>query len=404
MALAPVIAAGPALADAYGLNFELRITADSPVGEARITVSQDEALLREARFSAPADRFDNFAGDGDVIVSGDKVTWIPPESGGTLGYDVRIERTRSDLAYDAMIETDWGLFRLDRVFPPARVTHLRGSRSETTLELKLPKGWSAETPYAEIKEDVYRYRVRNAHRRFDRPTGWVVIGDIGVRKDMIGGVEISIGAPVGMGVERIGMLALLRWNLPALFNEIDTPLPARINIVSAGDPMWRGGLSARNSLYIHADRPLLSENATSTLLHEIVHLLMPVPDARRHDWIDEGLAEYLSLLTLANTGTISPDRFSAAIDGFRRRGEAVSTMSTAMASGSVKARAVAIFADLDAEIRAATDNEADLFDLTRTMMAQTSDIDLDRLRELARDLTGSARIRALSARQVPGFD
>ena len=43
----------------------------------------------------------------------------------------------------------------------------------------------------------------------------------------------------------------------------------RLLIVSAGDPMWRGGLSGPSSMFLHSDRPLISENRTSTLLHEL---------------------------------------------------------------------------------------------------------------------------------------
>ena len=131
---------------------------------------------------------------------------------------------------------------------------------------------------------------------------------------------------------------------------------------------------------------------------------MPVPDAQGHDWIDEGLAEYLSLAILAATGTISADRFDAAIEGFRRRGDGVESMRTGYASGGVKARAVAVFADLDAELKAATNGSRDLFDLARRMMAEDSDIDLQRLRELAGDISGAGEIASLAASRVPGFD
>ena len=36
--------------------------------------------------------------------------------------------------------------------------------------------------------------------------------------------------------------------------------PDRLTVVSATGPMWRGGLSAPASLYIHADLPLISDS------------------------------------------------------------------------------------------------------------------------------------------------
>ncbi len=70
--------------------------------------------------------------------------------------------------------------------------------------------------------------------------------------------------------------------------------------------MWLGALSAPNSIFVHASRPLISENGTSTIVHEIVHvLLMDLKTPRDQDWIDEGLAEFLSLRALKDSGTIS---------------------------------------------------------------------------------------------------
>ena len=59
--------------------------------------------------------------------------------------------------------------------------------------------------------------------------------------------------------------------------------------------MWRGGLSAPQSLFVHSDRPLISENATSTLLHEVMHLALGIRAAEQFDWIVEGLASYFAL-------------------------------------------------------------------------------------------------------------
>jgi hypothetical protein len=77
--------------------------------------------------------------------------------------------------------------------------------------------------------------------------------------------------------------------------------------------------------------------------------MLPVPAAAEDDWIDEGLAEYLSLVLLERSGTISRERFGHAIDTFRRRGNQVRNIRTSYASGKITARAVSIFHDLDRE-------------------------------------------------------
>ena len=50
-------------------------------------------------------------------------------------------------------------------------------------------------------------------------------------------------------------------------------------------------MSGPGSLYVHADRPMISENGTSTMLHELVHVAMGVSGSAHDDWLVEGLAE-----------------------------------------------------------------------------------------------------------------
>ena len=90
-------------------------------------------------------------------------------------------------------------------------------------------------------------------------------------------------------------------------------LPPRLLIVSAGDPMWRGGLSGPSSMFLHSDRPLISENRTSTLLHELVHIALGIRGDEESDWIVEGLAELYSLETLRRSGGISEQRYKQAL-------------------------------------------------------------------------------------------
>ena len=386
--------AGANAGDTYQLAFELRLQAGKPRAEAAIELKQKSALLREARFRAPASRFTSFSGDGEIERDGHFVTWTPPPAGGRMTYTVDLENERNEGRFDSLITQQWALFRADDAFPPARVRHRAGARSRSTLKVSSPQGWTVITPFAE--RPAGGYVVDNPDRAFDRPTGWLIAGKLGRRKDMIGGIDVSVAAPVGTGVERISMLALLRWTLPYLAREL-AELPPRISIVSAGDPMWRGGLSAPNSVFVHADRPLLSENATSTLLHEVVHVLMPVPTRRDHDWIDEGIAEYATLRLLRDSNTISAKRFDKALAGFAERGEAAETLLTPAASGAVRARAVTIIAALDAEIEKLTDGSKNIFDLVRAVQAADEPLDADALRARTLDLTGAKEISSLEA-------
>ena len=105
------------------------------------------------------------------------------------------------------------------------------------LQLVLPQGWSAVVPYAPLAEDTWA--IERPERRFDRPVGWLLMGRLGVLRERVAGVHVAIGAPVGNGMRRQDLLALLRWTLPVL-RKI-APLPDRLSLVGAADPMWRGG-------------------------------------------------------------------------------------------------------------------------------------------------------------------
>lgn len=389
--------------DAFRLTFDLRLSAGESQAMGAIEVAQAEPLLREARFRAPKERYTSFQGDGDIVRNGDFVTWTPPATGGRIEYTVELESQRASGKLDGTVGADWALFRADDAFPPARTRMRPGSSSHARLRVTLPEDWSVITPFAEAPAGDFL--IDNPARTFDRPVGWLIAGKLGRRKDTIEGMEVSVAAPVGAGAERVAMLALLRWTLPEIARELG-PLPPRISIVSAGEPMWRGGLSASNSVYVHADRPLLSENATSTLLHEVLHVLLPMRAIASQDWIDEGVAEYLVLKILRDSGTISEARFAAAIAGFEKRSRTVgSELETDHATGAVRARAVVLFASLDAELAKLSNNRLDLYDVLReTGKEGNAEWTNERLRNAAIALTGGADIESLPARINPASE
>jgi len=393
----------PALAQAAPepLVYPVLFGAELKAGQHRvptfIRVEQTTSLLQEVRLRAPSKRFGNFTGDGEIRRDGDLVFWRPPATGGELRYRSNLRQRRSSGSYDALVERNWALFRLEDLFPPAGISQADGSRSRSQLMLSVPEGWQAVTRFPADKNGIAS--VDNPARKFDRPTGWSVAGRLGIKRDNIDGTQVTVAGPVGQGVHRVSMLALLRWNLPELLEFVPEP-PESLLIVSAGEPMWRGGLSGPASLYMHADLPLLSEDGTSTLLHESVHALLPVPAAREHDWIDEGLAEYLTLELLRRSGTISQRRFDGAIDRFRRRGRSVKSLLTSKASGAVTARAVVLFHDLDTDLGQATDNEVDITDLARRLSQEVAPLDFAGLQAIATAMSRGEAPPSLVAAQM----
>ncbi len=331
------------------------------------------------RLRAAPERYHGFAGDGRVHRDGGQLVWEPPADGGELRYRVDLNHRRDAAGFDAWVDRDWAIFRAEDAFPPISSRSRAGALSHSRLLLELPDGWQAETAY---RPDGKAWAIRNPGRRLQQPLGWIAAGRLGIRRDLIDGFPVAIAAPRDQGVQRVGMLALLRWTLPTLAARLELA-PQRLLIASAGEPMWRGGLSGPGSLFIHASRPLLSENGTSTLVHELVHVLVPVPTAAQADWIDEGLAEYLALRILRDSGSISARRFARSIERFRQRGRMARSLAGDEARGPVTARAVGLLAALDRELQACSAGRQDIYSLARALAAAAQPVDGRRLGAIA---------------------
>ena len=389
---APVMACGGPGADTaasgappeYELTYRVTPHPSRAGATVELELRQSSNLLHEVRFRAPGPRFSDFSGDGEVHRDGDRLHWAPPAQGGKLRWQVAVPHQRNGKGHDAWLGEDWGLFRAEDIIPGAATRSARGARSVTRLAFDLPADWSVVTQYAEHDG---LFVVQRGKRRFKQPKGWIVMGELGVRRDDIAGINVTVAGPVDNGVRRLDILALLNWTLPELAR-IVVDLPPRITIVSAGTPMWRGGLSAPYSLYIHADRPLLSENGTSTLLHEIMHIALDFETDQAHDWIVEGLAEYYSLELLRRTGTISRPRYDRARRAQQKWARASDTLCGGPSSGATTAKAVSVFLELDRELRRKTDGKRNLDDLVVAVVTEHGRLDVDVLDRLVRGLIG----------------
>lgn len=380
----------------YDLDYELRIVPTEHSAHVVIRVVDPRQALRSVRFARDPERQLDFAGDGDVRVEEREVVWTPPRLGGVLRYTVRIDHLRDEQSYDARATRNWALLRGDDLVPAARVRTLGFAESVARLQLRLPEGWSAVLPYKRLPDG--RYDLAWAHRRFDRPVGWMLFGRLGVLRERVAGSRVAIGAPVGQGMRRQDLLALLRWTLPAL-RKI-APLPARLAIVGAGDPMWRGGLSAPSSLYLHASLPLISEDVTSPALHELVHVWLHARSGPGGDWVVEGLAELYSLEALVRSRTISRRRYERALARLAERGRDVQRVTAPHSSGPVTARAVGLLRDLDGEIRRATAGARNLDDVVRELIASRQAISLARLRSVSEQVAGQPLAAFFSRREL----
>lgn len=391
--------AGETMADNRMYRLEFAVTPDRNRAGAivEMKVAQSSGALRELRMSFDPTRISEFRSSGNLQIVGEVATWKPGEKGGSMQWFAKLHHQRGDSGFDAYIDPDWALFRAEDLIPRATTRALKGAASETWLSFDLPAGWSSVTPYFGRN---HRYRVDNPQRRFDLPGGWIALGKVGVRFDTIAETRVKIAAPENQGVRRMDMLALLHWTLPEV-RRLLPDFPDRLTIVSAAAPMWRGGLSGPQSLYIHADRPLISENSTSTLLHEVFHVGFAPTAAPGADWIVEGLAEYYSLRFLLRSGSISGQRFESAIAAQERWGREVKQLCTRSSTGSITARAVTVFAKLDAEIRAASGKRFSLDDVTRVMANNSTKLTLAGLRASVASVTGE-KSDTLAGGNLPG--
>ncbi len=360
-----------------------------PVGhraQVRIAVRQTGQLLRHIEFAAPRDRYLDVHGQGAIESKADRIEWTPPADGGVLHFEFVIDHVRASGARDAQITDSWALLKLDHLFPPTKVRAIQGAKSKSTLRLQAPAGWSIETPYGRSAGRVVH--IDDPNTNFDRPKGWMLAGKLAIRRDVIARREVAVGSPEGSGFRSNDVLAFVRWTLPSLV-AVFPNFPPHLLIVSGPNSMWRGGLSGAGSMYLHADRPLISQNGTSTPLHEMVHVASGLHATDGADWIVEGIAEYYSVELLRRSNTISQERYDNSLKTLARWSAGTKCVATDNSQGTQTAHAVLVMRALDREIRNATHDEKSLDDVARTLADAHRAVTNAALRSAARALIGA---------------
>ncbi|QMV66060.1 hypothetical protein VUJ49_15835 [Pseudomonas berkeleyensis] len=351
------------------LDYQVRFLPESAQAEVSITVEKGERI-RSLDFNlGEQGRYSDFKADGQWSEEAPgRGKWQPAKGKSTLSYRVQIDHERKPGRFDARMTPDWALFRGDDLVPAAVLDQVDKTDLVARLQFELPQGWkSVETGWPRIGKN--RFRIDNPQRKFDRPTGWMLAGKLGTRRTRLGDTEVAIAAPVGEGMRRMDVMTFLTFVWPQM-QQVFPRDPDKLLIVGAGDPMWRGGLSASNSYFMHADRPLVSENGTSSLVHELVHVFGRIYGRDRSDWIAEGLAEYYAIELVRRAGGISEDRYQKIREQLIRWSKPVNSLRTDNASGPVTARAVLLLQELDREIRQKTKEKGNmsLDDVTRGLM------------------------------------
>ena len=349
------------------LDYRVKFLPETDQAEVSLTLEKGEVVQKLAFNLGSKGYYSDFSADGTWTQDGpESGTWLPGKGKSSLTYKVRISHPRANDTFDARMTPDWALLRGDDLVPSARLSKDDKVELVARLQFELPKGWNGiETGWPKVGEN--KFRIDNPSRQFDRPTGWILAGKIGSRRAQLGDTDVTVAAPVGEGMRRMDILTLLTFVWPEA-QAVFPRDPAKLLIVGANDPMWRGGLSAPNSIFFHADRPLVSENGTSSLVHELVHVFSRIRDTDKSDWISEGLAEYYAIELVRRAGGMSEDRYQAIRKKLVGWSKKVDSLRTDDSTGPVTARAVLLLQELDREIRKNTDNQRSLDDVTRGLM------------------------------------
>lgn len=371
------------------LDYHVKLLPQSDQAEVRLSLSQGSAV-RSLNFDLGRDGdYSDFKADGQWSVSEHRGLWQPSADKASLTYRVRLTHARKPGIYEARMTPGWALFRGEDLVPTARLDQQDGVELVSRLVFELPAGWnSVETAWPRI--GPHKFRIDNVSRLFDRPTGWMLAGDLGSRRVRLGETDVTVASPKGQAMRRMDVLTLLTFVWPQV--EAAFPRhPAKLLLVGASDPMRRGAFSARDSIYLNSRTPLVSENGSSPLVREVVQAIGRFNDHDTSDWISEGLGEYYAIELLRRAGGITDERYQAIQARLAKDGKNVTSLRGEHVSGATVSRAVVVLQELDREIRVKTHNKRSLDDLAQAVMRANS-INTAEFVQLAENIIGESSV------------
>ncbi|MPR03707.1 hypothetical protein F0169_17480 [Pseudomonas sp. MAFF 212408] len=352
------------------LDYHVKLLPQSDQAQVRVSVSQGSAV-RSLNFDLGAGGdYSDFKADGQWSLNGHRGLWQPSAGKASLTYRVRLTHARKTGIYEARMTPGWALFRGEDLVPPARLDQQDGVELVSRLAFELPAGWkSVETAWPRIGKNTFR--IDNVSRLFDRPTGWMLAGNLGSRRVRLGDTDVTVASPKGQGMHRMDVLTLLTFVWPQV--EAAFPRhPAKLLVLGASDPMRRGVFASRDSLYLNSRTPLVSENGSSPLIREVVQAVGRFNDHGKSDWISEGMAQFYAIELMRRAGGITDDRYAAIQARLAKEGKDVTTLRGEHVSGATVSRAVVVLQELDREIRVKTHNKRSLDDLAHAVMRANS--------------------------------
>jgi len=133
------------------------------------------------------------------------------------------------------------------------------------------------TPYVKLRGGDFR--VDHPGRSFDRPVGWMIAGMLGVLREEVAGVRTAIAARAARRCTGRTCSRCCAGRCIAARGA--RALPDRLLVSPRETDVARRALRP-GSLFLHAHRPLITEDGTSPILHEVVHTALrsvPAPTA-----------------------------------------------------------------------------------------------------------------------------
>jgi len=370
-----VVAAGAAAAAAaprttYSVDYIVRVSTREP-GRARVRwmlagideIESFRLVFRDERFSA-------LEATGKVDRHGSTVVWRPGGPYAHLRYTIDVAHRRgAGPRFDSYAASDWIATRALYLFPEINVRFRGGTRqarSRARVLFQLPRGWRAAGIGAPVGAAGDAFSVDEPGKRFDRPRGWYLLGRIGRHRRRIAGMDVTVAQAPGSALDARRLLRLYGHTVPLLADILGPP-PARLLVVSAPDPMWRGGLSGEDSFFVNGRIPLRSADKTCSYLHELFHVWQPFRPGRDGRWISEGLAEYYSLVLPHRAARLSDRSFARGIALFARYGRWGVDLTRTREPAALNNSAPYVMAWLDHEVRMATAGQRSLDDAVRDL-------------------------------------
>lgn len=365
--------------------YEIDVDVRTRRAQVEMRIDQSEGQLPWVEFRRRDEHFHGFDGDG-VEVGPEWVRWEIPPKGGVVSWSARLNHVREERSYDARITPSWALFRGTDVVPLFSYPKKAWSKADGHVDFDLPVDWQLVTRQGVISS-------KKAHPLVDEgpvpaPRGWVLVGEVEVVPvDLEDGGEIILASPGPHEHRHHETAAFLRLLVPHFRDLIGRPLGTLL-VVRADDPMWRGGLSGPGSTFVHADRPLVTADATSPLLHEIFHVITSARSREDSDWIVEGLAEWTTLEVLARAGALSEREEARAWALHEKRGEEAHDLLDGPSTGDETHRAVTILRALDQLIERESDEKQSLDDVVRKMVRDDPTFTTAEFIAMTEDITG----------------